>query len=124
LQLLKGSGVKMPEGMNEELHRDQDDGEVDPIWELLSKDAASRPIVNSPWFAAHTAGLAVGLTQSGRPPFGFQRILRWLLPLPLAGVAALLILTAQDALHVEKSHPFVSTEEEFERNMELLAQSD
>jgi hypothetical protein len=64
------------------------------------------------------------MTQSGRPPFGFKRILRWLLPLPFAGVAALLILTAHDALHVEKAHPFVSTEEEFERNMELLAQSD
>jgi hypothetical protein len=124
LQLLKGSGVKMPEGMKEELHHDRDDGKEDPVWELLSKDAASRPIVCSPWFAAHTAGLAVGLTQSGRPPLGFQRILRWLLPLPLAGVAALLILTAQDALHLEKSCPFVSTEEEFERNMELLAQSD
>jgi len=95
----------------------QDNLENDPVWDLLSKDAAAHPVNPSPWFAARTAALATPRKRV------FSPLMRWLLPVPLASFAALAMLTLH-GLHAPgaagSSRTYVSTESEFEQHMEFL----
>jgi len=86
--------------------------ETDPVWELLARDAAARPITPSPWFATRVAAKALATPQSGRPSLSL--LVRWLIPIPLA-CSALLILAVRN--HSQAS------DEKFERHMEFLASS-
>lgn len=83
--------------------------ENDPVWDLLARDASAHPVTPSPWFATRVAASALATTQRR---FSTARLLRWLIPIPLA-CSALLALAAWN--HHQAS------EERFERNMELLA---
>lgn len=91
--------------------------ENDPVWDLLTRDRKTHPVVPSPWFATRTVALARSSTRSRRPAW-----LRFLLPIPLAGVAALILLATRvvpiAGTHIDSS--FVSSEEGFEQNMEML----
>lgn len=90
---------------------DHDTTENDPVWDLLSKDASEHPVTVSPWFAARTASLA------GPRKHPLASMLRWLIPIPVAALAALLILSHGG---IGRSGTYVSTEAEFEQHMELL----
>jgi hypothetical protein len=103
--------------MSQKPPSDQDNLEQDPVWDLLSRDAEDHPVIPSPWFAARTAALV-----TPRKRF-FSPLMRWLLPVPLAGLAALAML----ALHgghglgiMGTSGTYVSTEAEFEQHMDFL----
>ncbi len=98
-------------------HPESNGFEKDPLWDLLAKDAASHPVEPSPWFATRTSARA--LTADQTRSRGMKALLRWFLPLPLAGVAALLFLTLHHG-SLTKSSSFVSSQEEFEQNMEML----
>lgn len=103
--------------MSRKLPSNQENIEHDPVWDLLSRDAAAHPVSPSPWFAARTAALATPRKKA------FSRILRWLIPIPLAGLAALAMLTLHGG-HGNGSRgssgAYVSTEAEFEQHMEFL----
>lgn len=86
----------------------------DRLWDLLARDAAAHPVEPSPWFAARTAALA-----HHRHPSRF-RILRWILPLPLTALAAMLFVTLQPSHQPASVNLSDLSEERFERNMELL----
>lgn len=90
---------------------EENDPEKDPVWDLLSRDASRHPVTPSPWFAARTTA---ALPQSGKAGVS---LIRWLLPIPLAAVGALVML-----LHHAGHGPgtYVSSEAEFEQHMELL----
>ena len=96
----------------------------DPLWDLIRRnDTHVSSIEPSPWFVTRTVAKALSTPQSRGilPTTSFLR--RILLPVPLAGIAALLFFT----VHVtQKCSPgsFVSTEAEFEQHMEMLASSD
>lgn len=97
----------------------QDD---DPVWKLISRVSAAHPVEPSPWFVTRTTARAHALPQGGQGRL--TSILRWMIPLPLAGAAALLFLSLN---HGGTSHhaSIASTEQEFEQNMEFLfASSD
>ena len=97
-------------------HSDHDDKglEKDPVWDLLRKDATAHPVSPSPWFAARTAALL----REQAPAHGFLR--RWMIPIPFAALAAV-VLALHLAAPLPKQGGFVSSEEEFEQHMELLA---
>ena len=84
----------------------------DPVWDLLSRDAAAHPAVPSPWFATRVAAQALATPQKGnRSPF---LLLRWMIPVPLA-CSALITLAAWNHSR--------NAEEKFEQHMEFLASS-
>lgn len=90
--------------------------ERDPLWELLSRDARTHPVVPSPWFSTRVAAKALATPQVGERTLvqrSFQ-LLRWLVPIPIA-CSALLALMAWN-------HSRLS-EEKFERHMDFLASS-
>ena len=91
--------------------------EADPLWDLLRKDAQAHPISPSPWFAARTAALV----RKQAPAAGFLR--RWMIPIPFAALAAV-VLAFHFTAPVTKEGGFVSSDEEFEQHMELLAYSE
>jgi hypothetical protein len=93
------------------------DLEKDPLWDLLAKDAIAHPVETSPWFATRTSARALAADQTRSR--GMKALLRWFLPLPLAGVAALLFLSLHHG-SLSKGGSFVSSQEEFEQNMEML----
>lgn len=91
---------------------------------LLAKDAGRFPVLESPWFATRTTAMARGLPQQGKTSLFslFSLRLRWMLPIPLAGVAAIALLTLQ---HLSSpSRTFTSSESEFEQHIEMLTPSD
>ncbi len=90
---------------------------------LLAKDAEQYPIQESPWFASRTAAIAHTLPQQGSS-YRFFALpnLRWLLPIPLAGFAAMAFFLTQ---HPSSSpRTFSSSESEFEQHIEMLTSSD
>jgi hypothetical protein len=98
---------------------------------LLERDAASHPVKESPWFASRTAAIARSLPQEqGLQFFTLGSIfstgkrLRWMLPLPLAGLAALAFFCSHQGLLPTSSRAFSSTESDFEQHMEMIASSD
>jgi hypothetical protein len=106
------------------------DGEPDLLARLLKRDAAAHPVQESPWFASRTAGIARSLPQDQGSKFSSLSIfltgkrLRWLLPLPLAGLAALALFCSHQGLLPTSSRAFSSTESDFEQHMEMIASSD
>lgn len=101
--------------------------ERDALWQLLSEDAKVRYLGESPWFAARVTANASGVPQER----GFVSLLpvplrkfRWMLPLPLAGVAAALILLLQHSSFNAPSRTFSSSESEFEQHMEMFVSND
>lgn len=108
--------------MSQKFPSDQDNLEKDPVWDLLSKDAADHPVIPTPWFAARTAALVTPRRRL------FSPLMRWLLPVPLAAFAALVMLALNGAHGpgiIKSSGTYVSTESEFEQHMEFLfASSD
>ena len=95
--------------------------ENDPVWELLARDAKTHPVLPSPWFATRTAALARSSAADHRS--SWQRSwIRFLLPVPLVGVAALILLASRivPISGTQSSSAFVSSEEGFEQNMEML----
>ena len=106
--------------MNEER---QQDGELEksPVWDLLATDAASHPVNPSPWFVTRAVGQSHSYAQHRSRSLFF----RWLMPLPLAGLAALAFLTLHSlGIHgLGKSGTYVSSDSEFEAHMELMSTS-
>lgn len=101
--------------MSQKLPSGQDNLEQDPVWDLLSKDAKAHPVNPSPWFAARIAAFATPRTK------GFPSLVRWLLPVPLAALAALAVFVLHGGPgSVNHSGTYVSTEAEFEQHMEFL----
>ena len=122
------SGVTITINMSENTVRKNEPSEKDPqdpLWDLIRKDASAHAstLAPSPWFASRTVAKARCTSQS-HGIFTTPSILRRiLLPIPLVGLAALLIIT----LHIgpkSSPEPFVSSEAEFEQHMEMLASSD
>lgn len=101
----------------------QYDGELEksPVWDLLSADAAAHPSNPSPWFVTRTVAQA----RSHRQRRSRSLFFRWLMPLPLAGLAALAFLTLHGlGIHgLGKSGAYVSSDSDFEEHMELMSTS-
>lgn len=97
--------------------------ERDPLSDLLARDAAAHPVTPSPWFAARTAALTRSIPQSASP-FGLivSRVYlkRWMLPIPLAGLAALLLLALSHQAQPSGKSSLVSSEADFEEHIEML----
>jgi hypothetical protein len=106
--------------MNEER---QHGGELEksPVWDLLAAYAASHPVNPSPWFVTR----AVAQARSNGQQRSGSLFFRWLMPLPLAGLAALAFLTLHGlGIHgLGKSGTYVSSDSEFEAHMELMSTS-
>lgn len=102
--------------MSRKTTTDQHNLEQDPVWDLLSKDAANHPVTPSPWFAARTAAMATPRQRM------FSPLMRWLLPVPLAALAsvAMLLLQGHGPGTVGSAGTYVSTEAEFEQHMDFL----
>jgi hypothetical protein len=97
---------------------------LDPVWKLLSRDGAAHPCQPTPWFAARTTALVLG-TRERRSLFSLLRdIPRWLIPVPLAGLAALLLPLLHHAIPTPPALSALSSDEEFEQHMALLASVD
>ena len=102
---------KIRQSMKRNNQTEHDTVEDDPIWDLLSKDASTHPVAASPWFAARTAALA----EPRKHPL--TSMLRWLIPVPVAALAALMLFNHGG---IGRFGTYVSTEAEFEQHMELL----
>jgi len=101
----------------------------DTLWNLLSADAKAHPIVPSPWFAARTVAQARTRTQGQWNTRAL--LLRWLIPIPLAGLALVALLFSQgvrlqNLKNFGKSgaYSYVSTDSEFEQHMDLLCSTE
>jgi hypothetical protein len=111
--------------MTEHPHHAEEDLDKDPVWDLLLQGRQDpRP---SPWFAVRTEAMARATPQSGTSSWKdvLRRLPRWILPIPIAGLACLAILTARHP----KDRGSVTTaaslsEEAFEQHMNLLAGND
>jgi len=97
----------------------------DPLWDLISADAKTHPIAPSPWFVARTVAQARTITQGQRNTRAL--ILRWLIPIPLAGLALVFLLFSQGVklqnlkdFGKTAAYSYISTESEFEQRMDLL----
>lgn len=103
------------------------DSEKDALWNLLAEDAKVHPIQESPWFAARTKAKALETTQR-KGFFAGLTIelpsLRWLMPIPLAGVVAVTLLLMQHGPLFSHSKAFSSSESEFEQHMEMFASNN
>jgi hypothetical protein len=92
-----------------------EDLDQSPVWDLLASDSVSHPIVPSQWFVSRMAALARSRDQGTG-----SVLLRWLIPIPLAVLVALVFLP----LHVFGNRgTYVSSESDFESNMEILVSS-
>ena len=90
---------------------------LDPVWKLLSRDGAAHP-------CQPTTALVLG-TRGRRSLFSLLRdIPRWLIPVPLAGLAALLLPLLHHAIPTPPALSALSSDEEFEQHMALLASVD
>ena len=109
--------------MNQDFqHRPADqksDPQNDHLWDLLSVDAKAYPVTPSPWFAARTAAYARKHAQSSNKALFF----RWLMPIPLAALAAVALLSLHGLENAGSSFSYVSSESDFEDHMELMATS-
>ena len=97
----------------------------DVLARLLTKDARSYPVQASPWFASRTAALAREVFQQKKGGFFLSSAsprLRWLLPVPLAGLAAFALLMMQHT--ASHSGIFNSSESEFEQHIEMVTSGD
>ena len=92
----------------------------DPVWDLLRRDAATRLVQPTPWFAARTVAKALQVPQT-QGIFWYPSMLRRLLPVPIAALAAAIMIAVHFAPH---THHFVSSENEFEQHMEMLASTE
>lgn len=105
--------------MNHRHHHDEEsikDLESDPIWDLLKRDALVHPVSLSPWFATRTVAQIPKQTSIG----GFLR--RWMIPIPFAALGVI-ILALHTATPTSKGG-YISSEEDFEQHMEMLAFSE
>lgn len=118
--------------MSEHIHQDSEtcplrDESKDSLGVLLDQDAKAYPLQESSWFAARVAAMAQEIPQQrgAFPGIAFTLPgLRWLIPIPLAGVAvAALFLIHQGSLSTS-SKSFSSSESEFEQHMEMFASND
>jgi|GEM_PF-595989 len=103
----------------------------DPVWDLLSKDARYYRNVPSPWFVARTVAQIQSISQVNTSLFALCDLRRWLLPIPLAGLACLIFVTFHGSPTHLSNHglgqpvsTIASSEEEFEQHMALLAGND
>jgi hypothetical protein len=100
--------------------------ECDPVWNLLSQEFRHTPPPPTEWFAVRTVAKAMATGQNQAEETWLSRNLRWLLPLPLAASLCIVLLAVhrgqplQEGI-VSPSSSFVSSQEEFEEHMELLA---
>jgi len=127
--VLNSKKMKAPEDSPTEETSHPIQEESDPVWKLLSAEFRRNPAPSSEWFAVRTVAKAMAGGQIQAETTWFSRNLRWLLPLPLAASLGIALL----AIHREKplkegnispSSSFVSSQEEFEEHMELLAYSE
>lgn len=127
--MLNSKKMKAPEDSPTEETSHPIQEESDPVWKLLSAEFRRNPAPSSEWFAVRTVAKAMAGGQIQAETTWFSRNLRWLLPLPLAASLGIALL----AIHREKplkegnispSSSFVSSQEEFEEHMELLAYSE
>ena len=104
----------------------------DPVWDLLAKDAKVYPVEEPDWFATRITAMALQTPQQSARFGGLSFHLKWWMPIPLAGVAALALLlhAATPALTPSldsnsPEHSLVSntSEKMFEQHMEMLASS-
>jgi hypothetical protein len=102
--------------MSQHSNHREDEQDKDPVWDLLKRDATSHPVTPSPWFATRTAALI----HKQVPAFGFLR--RWMIPVPFAALGAI-VLVLHTAAPTSKGG-YISSEEDFEQHMELLAFSE
>ena len=110
--------------MTENLHHNQNLSENDPIKDLLQRDAVAYEIVLSPWFATQTAAKALQTPQSHGLFSTSSLLRRILLPIPLAALAAMMMLALHYGPQNRSSLSFVSSEDEFEQHMEMLASTE
>jgi len=87
----------------------------DLLSRLLARDAAEHPVEVSPWFASRTAAMARSLPHRTIPSWR-----RWLLPVPLAALLALVLLAVQGGGLAGLTGTYTSSDSEFEQHMELL----
>jgi len=102
--------------MSQHSNHREDEQDKDPVWDLLKRDATAHPVTPSPWFATRTAALI----HKQAPAFGFLR--RWMIPVPFAALGAI-VLVLHTAAPTSKGG-YISSEEDFEQHMELLAFSE
>lgn len=128
--MLNSKKMKAPEDSPTEENSHSIQEESDPVWKLLSSEFRRNPAPSTEWFAVRTVAKAMAGGQIQAETTWFSRNLRWLLPLPLAaslGIALLAIHREnplQEGGNVAPSSSFVSSQEEFEEHMELLAYSE
>ncbi len=97
----------------------------DPVWDLLAKDAKAYPVKEDPWFAVRTTAMALQTPQRGGLFSGISFRIRWWMPIPLGGVAALALLLHLGAPATSPTALTSNTSENvFEQHMEMLASSD
>ena len=107
------------------------DGEPDLLAKLLEADARNHPVQESPWFVSRTVATARSLPQERNSLFSSfhafflpGKRLRWLLPLPLAGFAAVALFCSQHVFLHSAAPAFSSSESDFEQHIEMFASSD
>ena len=127
--MLNSKKMKAPEDSPTEETSHPIQEESDPVWKLLSAEFRRNPAPSSEWFAVRTVAKALAGGQIQAETTWFSRNLRWLLPLPLAASLgiALLAIHRENPLkegNISPSSSFVSSQEEFEEHMELLAYSE
>lgn len=109
--------------MKEDLQHSDQGQELDPLndhlWNLLAADAKVNPVTPSPWFAARTVAQLRTHGQSRTRALLF----RWLMPIPLAGLAALALFPLHGIRTTESSFSYVSSDSDFEDHMELMSSS-
>jgi len=127
--VLNSKKMKAPEDSPTEETSPPIQEECDPVWKLLSAEFRLNPAPSTEWFAVRTVAKAMAGGQIQAETTWFSRNLRWLLPLPLAASLgiALLAIHRENPLkegNISPSSSFVSSQEEFEEHMELLAYSE
>jgi len=127
--VLNSKKMKAPEDSPTEETSHSIQEESDPVWKLLSSEFRRNPAPSTEWFAVRTVAKAMAGRQIQAETTWFSRNLRWLLPLPLAASLgiALLAIHRENPLkegNISPSSSFVSSQEEFEEHMELLAYSE
>jgi len=97
----------------------ESDPQHDRVWDLLSLDAKAHPVTPSPWFAARTVAQVRTQGQWRTRALLF----RWMVPIPLAGLAAVAFLSLHGIRTTGSSFSYVSSESDFEDHMELMSSS-
>jgi len=103
-----------------------DNPEDDLIWNLLAADAKAHPIAPSPWFATR----AVAQVRRRGQWSIIALLLRWLMPIPLAGFAVVALLSLQGVGHQnprdfgKTGSSYVSSDSDFEQHMDLLSSTE